>query len=79
MNKTFRNNLNALNLFKSSYYRPTCGNYICLPIGGKVLLLSGPIPIIFNSSYSTGDFLLFRVIFVEEYDVLLNPYFLLLL
>ena len=43
----------------------------------KILLFSGLMQIISMSSYSTGNFLPCWVIFLEEYDALLNSYFLL--
>ena len=44
MNKNPRNKLNALNIFQFAYYWPACENYICLPIGEKVLLIAGLVP-----------------------------------
>ena len=43
-----------------------------MPIGEKVLLIAFLVPIILISSSSTGDFLKFSVIFLEEYDSMLN-------
>ena len=53
--------------------------YIFLPIDKKNLLISALVPIIPITSYSTGDFLPWSLIFLEKYDSLLNEMFLSLL
>ena len=55
MNKNVIKHLNALKIFQLAYYWPACGNSIFLTIGEKVLLIAGLIPVIFISSYPTGD------------------------
>ena len=46
-----------------------------MPIDEKVLLIDDLVPIILISSYSTGVFLPFSLIFMEEYDAMLNDFF----
>ena len=52
-----------------------CGIIIFLPIGEKVILIAGLVPLILIYSYSTGYFLPCLLIFLEEYDALLNAPF----
>ena len=58
-----------------SLKRCVCGICIFLPIGEKVLLIAGLVPRISICSSSTGIFLPYLVIFLEDHDVLLNANF----
>ena len=46
-----------------------------LPIGAKLIPIARLSPTILISSTSTGDLLLFSLIFLEEYNALLNELF----
>ena len=46
-----------------------------LPIGAKLIPIARLAPTILISSTSTGDLLLFSLIFLEEYNALLNELF----
>ena len=46
-----------------------------MPIGENVLPIAGFVPIILIYSSSTGDFLPWSLILLEEYDALLNEPF----
>ena len=46
-----------------------------LPIGKKLVLIAGVVLIILISSYSTGDLLPCSLIFLYDYDALLNEIF----
>ena len=49
-----------------------CGIIIFMPIGEKLVLIAGVVPIIIISSSSTGDLLPCSLIFLEEYDAPVN-------
>ena len=52
-----------------------CEITIFLPIGEKLVLIAGVVPIILIYSSSTGDLLSCSLIFLEDYDALLYDLF----